>query len=162
MAESKDAPGTAKVSLEKVVEEFDLLLNPAWTAYLNRRTGETFTVTDEDELALRFADDPELADRQEEHLPKVREVLESPDWTALPSRYDFHEYNIMARFCHEVADEGRHAALLDAIRGRGAFRRFKTLVHRYGIHQQWYDYRDREVERFIADWLEAEGIPYEK
>ncbi len=52
----------------------------------------------------------------------------------------------MARFCSDLDDDSQREALLDAIRGRGAFRRFKDLVHRYGIQQQWYDFRDREME----------------
>jgi hypothetical protein len=42
------------------------------------------------------------------------------------------------------------------------YRFFKSVIHRPGIQQQWYDYRDKKIERLVADWLEAEGIAYEK
>lgn len=89
-------------------------------------------------------------------------ILDSPDWIALPTKRDLGEYDIMARFCAGVADEDRRERLLDAIDGRGAFQRFERLIHRTGIQQQWYDFRGREVECAVADWLEAEGIPYER
>ena len=95
-------------------------------------------------------------------MPKILEVMESDDWIALPSKYDLHEYGIMKRFCLELDDEAKREELLNAIAGRGAFRFFKSVIHRHGIQQQWYDYRDKEIERFVADWLDAQGIAYEK
>jgi hypothetical protein len=149
------------VSLKKVVDEIDLLPNDTWTAYLNRRTGELYTVTDE---LARAADDPDspLLEDWREEVPKVHEILGSDDWVELPTKFDLHEYRIMKGFCLAYPDEARREQLLEAISGRGAFRFFKSLVHRWGIQQQWYDYRDSEIERIVADWLEAEGIPYEK
>ena len=56
------------VSLRDVVTEMDLP-NDAWTAYLNRRTGELVTVTDEDQRLVEPADAElrplEVADQRE-------------------------------------------------------------------------------------------------
>lgn len=152
----------ATVSLEKVVDEIELLLSEEWTAYLNRRTGELYTVTAEMADAADDPDSPSVEDWLQEELPKVREILESDDWLALPTKFDLHEYQIMKAFSLAHADEGQRDQLLEAISGRGAFRFFKSLVHRWGIQQQWYDYRDREIERIVADWLDVQGIAYEK
>lgn len=152
----------ATVSLQKVVEEVEMLLNEEWTAHLNRRTGELYTVTGEQADAVDDPDDPDLEDWQREDLPKVREILESADWLELPSKFDLQEYDIMKAFSLAHADDRQREQLLEAISGRGAFRFFKSLVHRWGIQQQWYDYRDREIERTVADWLDAQGIAYER
>jgi hypothetical protein len=160
MKTGEGRPPPATVSLKQVVEEIELLLNEAWTAYLNLRTGETYTVTEEEELHLDEPDDPGLPDWRRKTRAKAREIYDSTDWIALPTKRELGEYDIMARFCECIENEDRREALLDAIHGRGAFQRFKRLVHRYGIQQQWYAFRDREIERTVADWLEAEGIPY--
>jgi hypothetical protein len=152
----------ATVSLKKVVDEIELLLDDTWTAYLNRHTGELYTVTVEQADAVDDPDDSSLEDWQREDLPKVREILESGDWLALPTKFDLHEYQIMKAFSLAHADEDQREQLLEAISGRGAFRFFKNLVHRWGIQQQWYDYRNREIERIVADWLDAQEIAYEK
>jgi hypothetical protein len=152
----------AVVSLRKVVDEIDMLFNDAWTAYLNRRTGETYTVTDEGAGAAEDPDDPLVPDWQQEEVPKILEVMESDDWIALPSKFDLHEYGIMKRFCLEIDEEAKREELLNAIAGRGAFRSFKSVIHRHGIQQQWHEYRNKEIERFVADWLDAQGIAYEK
>jgi hypothetical protein len=156
MGTSKDDAPPSPISAKKVADELAAL--PAeFTAYLNRRTGEVYFVTDEDQRALEDPDGPLVPHWQREELPKVREVMESDEWLALPSKFDIHEYAIMKQFCLDLPE-----TLLDIIHGSGAFRRFKNFVHRYGIQQQWYDYRDREIEAIVANWLDAQGIAHEK
>jgi hypothetical protein len=156
-------PGAAPtvVSLKRLAAELVALPNE-WTAYVNRRTGESYMVSEEDEAALAEPDDLDMPDWRREELPKIREVTESADWLALPSKFDIHEHVIMQQFCLELDDGRQRETLLDAIHRKGAFRRFKDLIRRYDIEQQWYDYRDREVERIVADWLDEKGIAYEK
>lgn len=160
MKKPSGAGAQVKVSLKRVADEIGAL--PAeFTAYLNRRTGEVYTVTDEDERTLEDPDEADLPDWQREVLPKVREVMGSADWLALPTQFDLHEYAIMKHFCLGLPAGEQRAALLSAIQGGGAFRRFKSLAHRQGIEQQWYEYRDREVQRIVAEWLDEKGIAYE-
>jgi len=148
------------VSLRAVAAEMDLP-NDEWTAYINRRTGELVTVTDDDASAVEDeASAEDLPDWQAEHLPKVREVLGSADFLPLPSKFDINEYGIMKRFCEHVADARLRDDLLPAIQGSGAFGRFKTLAHHRGVIEEWYAFRDRAVEDIAAEWLEANGIAY--
>jgi hypothetical protein len=47
-----------------------------------------------------------------------------------------------------------------AIRGRGAFRRFKDALDRHGLLEAWYRYRREDLAQEAAAWLEANGIAY--
>ncbi len=156
----QNAPPT--ISLKSVAEEIGMLPSDDCTAYLNRRTGELYTVTADDQAALDDPDDPLLPDWQRDALLKTREVTGSADWVVLPSKFDLHEHAIMKRFCLGLKGDRQRETLLDVIHRKGAFRRFKDLAHRYGIQQQWYDFRDREMQRLVADWLETKGIAYER
>lgn len=150
------------VSLRAVAAEMDVP-NDDWTVYIHRRTGELLTVTDEDASALEDEEAAEdLPDWQAEHLPKIREALASADFLALPSKFDINEYGIMERFCEQVADTAARDGLLRAIRGAGAFGRFKALADRLGLIGEWYAFRDHEMENIAAEWLEANGIAYER
>jgi hypothetical protein len=136
--------------------------NDEMHAYINRRTGELFTLTDED---AQFTEDDEmdlddLPDWRQDVMPKIREVMDSDDWLRLPSQFDIHEYRIMEDFCHSVTNEEHRSELLDAIRGRGAFRFFKSTAGRLGLLDDWYKYRDAEFARIAAEWLDAHGIAY--
>jgi hypothetical protein len=150
------------VSLHDVVEAMDVL-GEEWTAYLNRKTGELVTVTEEERRLVEEEDGPEgVPDWQAEMLPKVREVLESEDFLALPGKFEIHEYRIMERFCLEFEDAGVREVLLRAIRGRGAFRRFKDVLHERGIAEAWYAYREQALEEIAVGWLEANGVAYRR
>jgi hypothetical protein len=150
------------VSLSDVIEQMDLTTDEA-TAYINRQTGELITVTDE-ELAL--AEDPDEAEAapqwQKDLLPKAREVMASEDYIPLPSKFEIHEWSIMERFARSHTDAAVSDELDAALHGRGAFRRFKDAVHRLGIADEWYRFRDAALEEIVIEFLEAHGIAYHR
>jgi len=130
-----------------------------WHAYINRRTGEVIGFSDE-EASLAEEDVPQAEDWQQALLPKIREALTSDDYVRLPGKYEFHEYQVMERFCLQLHDKRLRDELLDAIRGRGAFRRFKAEIYRAGVEDDWYAFRDRAIRDLAVEFLDAEGIPY--
>ena len=150
----------ARVSLQRVVEELDALTEET-SAYLNRETGELYALGDEEAGLIEDGVDPaELPEWLADELPKIREVLESADWLALPTRFDIHEWAIMDGFACSLADPDVRDELLTALRGKGAFRWFKDAVRRHGIQQDWYDHRAAALGRIAADWLEDHGVEY--
>jgi Uncharacterised protein family (UPF0158) len=92
----------------------------------------------------------------------VRDVLDSEDWLALPTKFEIHEYAIMEEFCWSVEDPSLREELLNAIRGRGAFRYFKDTIRRHGVEDEWYRYREDALEKKAIEWLEGHGIAYER
>ncbi len=148
------------VSLQAVVDEMDAASDEAH-AYLNQRTGELVTIRDEEIGIVERGDDVEdYPDWQRELIQKTREVLDSDDYLHLPGRFDIHEYAIMERFCYSVEDDRLSNELLYQIRGSGAFRRFKDAIHRHGIADDWYRFRQAALEEIAVEWLEAHDIPY--
>lgn len=148
------------VSLRAVVAEMDLP-NHDWTAYLNRRTGEFVTVTGEEESAVEDeVDIGDTGDWEADHLQKVREVLASDDFLPLPTKFDIDEYRIMERFCLDATDSAVRDDLLRAIKGSGAFGRFKALAQRHGLIDAWHACRDRAFEEIATVWLDEQGIGY--
>ncbi|UCE03132.1 MAG: hypothetical protein JSW67_02760 [Candidatus Latescibacterota bacterium] len=147
---------TVEVSLARVVMEMDVP-GEDWTPYLNRRTGEFATLADDDVRAFEDGRDPEYMDSAE-----IRQVLESNDWLTLPTRFDIHEYSIMESFCQTVESEQEREELFVAIRGRGAFRMFKHWVHRLGIQDDWYRFREQAFEEIAVEWLEQHDIQYSR
>jgi hypothetical protein len=150
----------AIVSLKSVVQEMDVF-SDEYHAYLNKRTGELVTISDEDigivERDEKLGSYPKW---QQNVIRKTKEVLGSKDYLSLPSRFEIHEYNLMERFCYSVGDEKLRNKLLYQIRGAGAFRRFKDAIHEYGIADDWYRFRQAALEEIAVEWLEAEKIPY--
>lgn len=78
-----------------------------------------------------------------------------------PDKFDFHEYRHMERFIETVEDGEAAEALWRAIKGRGAFRRFKDTADRLGLLDQWFRYRDEAMKEFVIAWAEANNVPFE-
>jgi len=150
------------VSLTDVVDEMDVL-SDEHSAFLNRHTGELVTLSREELSAAEEDNDiVDYPEWQHEMIFKAREVIGSDDYLPLPSKFDIHEYHIMEDFCYSVADDKIRGALLDKIRGSGAFRRFKDAIQVNGIEEDWYSFRQEALEKIAIDWLEANQIPYAK
>ena len=149
--------------LKSIVDELEILTDEA-RAYLNPQTGHVITIANEyanlfevDEL-----DPEEFTGWEQEAAEEARKVLESEDYLLLPSKYEIHEYHIMKDFCLSVDDDRLQEELLNAIHGRGAFRRFKDTAYRHGIEKDWFRFKTEAIQERVTDWLDAEGIAYEQ
>ncbi len=146
--------------MKDVVNEMDGLMDEH-QAFLNRRTGELITLSSEELSAAEDeVDISEYPDWQQEIIEKAKEVIDDDDFLPLPSKFDIHEYRIMEEFCSSVRDQGMKEDLLDKIRGRGAFRRFKDAIYSFGIEEPWYQFRREALEEIAIEWLEEHDIPY--
>jgi hypothetical protein len=49
--------------------------------------------------------------------------------------------------------------LWEAIRGRGAFGRFKDVLSTHPHEREsWFRFKDEQMRRRVLDWLQEEGI----
>ena len=112
-------------------------------SYINKNTGKVVTISDE---VFSYVDDEEIMDElpdwQKEEVETTKEILYTEDYISLPDKFDVDEYRLMERFCLSVSDEGLREKIYYSIKGRGAFRTFKNNIHRFGLADEWYRYRD--------------------
>ena len=61
----------------------------------------------------------------------------------------------MSDFADRISDDRAGRRLARAIRGRGAFRRFKDELHEESpdLLQAWYAFRDARAQRRAVEWL---------
>ncbi len=65
----------------------------------------------------------------------------------------------MDRFIGTLDDNDLQDRLWRAIRGRGAFRRFKDLIVRHpNVQELWYAYQDARAKERLLRWLDAHDI----
>jgi hypothetical protein len=132
------------------------------STYLSLKTGEVISVSDED---FRTAEEDEpiehLPDWQQESVKTAIDVLEKfKDYKELPTKFEINEYEMMDNFSYEVKDQRNREVLFDAIRGRGAFRRFKDQVGYMGIEQDWYTFRDERYKEIAIAWCKNHNLKY--
>ena len=133
-------------------------------AFLDRQTGAVHIISDED---LAAAEDEQRAEEAPEWQQETIEIARQIEagrgdrFLPLPDQFDAHEWEIMRKFACTVEDEAISDQLQDAIHGAGAFRYFKDSVHRLGVEDQWYAFRDRCYRELAIDWCEDNGVEWE-
>jgi hypothetical protein len=148
------------VKLGSVVDQIDMA-GDEMTAYINRKTGDLITLTDEDVSYAEDDDDSRfIPDWQQETAEQAKQVLADDEYIVLPDNFEIHEYKIMERFCYTIEDERVQNILLRAINGKGAFRHFKDKVYEEGIDKNWYRFRDNALKRIVVGFLENQGIAF--
>ena len=132
-------------------------------SYLNLKTGEVCMYTDEEISAAENNDD--LSDSYEwyrDAVEKAKQFVENPDnYLSLPSKYDFNEYHIMEEFIDKISVSEQSEMMYQAIKGKGAFHRFKVILERFALTNEWYKFKDKKLYEFVELWCKENNINYE-
>lgn len=129
--------------------------------FLDRRTGEVSVVSNEEWRAAENNDDlSDYPEWEHESILKAQEIQSSEHFVGLPSKFEINDYEIMERFSHEYPNQRISERLSVAIRGSGAFRRFREKIVDLNIEDDWRRYQLQAYENLAIEWLESEKIPF--
>jgi len=132
--------------------------------YLDKESGQPFPVSNE-QLRTVY-EDGELEDYPEwerEQVELVRKILSDEKgerYILIPVKFVSHEYSAMENFGFSIDDDEISRALLQAIKGAGAFNRFNNCIHRYEVADDWYKYRYNSMKKIVIEWCEENNIEY--
>ncbi|HEL2278731.1 TPA: hypothetical protein TZI89_001217 [Streptococcus suis] len=76
----------------------------------------------------------------------------------LPTYYDFNPYTFMERYVYHLPDGDLSDHLSRAIRGRGAFRRFKNELERCYRLEEWYAFETQCYKELVLEWCQENKI----
>jgi hypothetical protein len=150
-----------QIKLKYIIEEMEIQFEES-RSLLNITTGEIVLVTSED---LRTVEDEKPFDHlheweQENRMIAIDVVENFENYIELPTKYEVNEYEIMENFCLTVIDQRKRESLLRAIRGKGAFRRFKDEIIDFEMEEQWYSYREECFKQVAIEWCQENKINY--
>ena len=122
-----------KVKINDIIEAVELDSDMS-QSYLNTKTGLVCVFADEEIQAVEEGDDlTDSPDWYREAVARAKAYFENQnDYLPLPTKYDFDEYRIIEKFIRRVAVAEQAEMLYQAIQGKGAFRRFKTMLEQLG------------------------------
>ena len=82
---------------------------------------------------------------------------EGTSFVDLPEWNSSMGFQLMEKFVSNLRNPIYHETLLDSLSGgRGVFRRFKNaLKERPEIEQLWFQFKEREMKRYVIEWFEA-------
>ena len=135
------------ILLKQVIDGIEMACD-AYTEFYDRKTGETVSLPD-----------PIWTGESDEEL---EELLDSePDrFLRFPTKFEIHEYSIMENFTEALPAGKIRNELAQAIRGKGAFRRFKNTIRYYGIEQLWYDFLENAYREIAIRWCKKHDLKY--
>ncbi len=152
---------SAKVKLSHIIDEVEAQL-VGFESYLNKNTGKIISLS-EDDIYAANQNNPldQYPEWQHEQIKLARDLEENIDlYLPLPTNFEINEYRIMEDFCYSIDDDHICESLLQAIKGKGAFRRFKEEIQRFKIVQDWYSYRDQAIREIVKQWCEDHQVEY--
>ena len=96
--------------------------NEVFTSFWDKKTGKTV-----------YLADPLMTDMTEEDEALAAEMENTPErFLRFPIKYEIHQYRIMEAYIDRLPPGKAQEELAYAIRGKGAFHRFKQSVRYHG------------------------------
>lgn len=150
-----------KAKLKDILEEMEFQIE-GHLSFINTKTGEVISVSQDD---LRDAEDDKPIDNlhewQLENLEIANDIIENyKDYKELPTKYEINEYEMMEDFCLAINDERIQSNLLNTIKGKGAFRRFKDKVIELEIERDWYNFREKRYRQLAVEWCQINEVEF--
>lgn len=147
MTDSKEAGGDG-APLKKVPVAWEALEDafennaPEVHSYLQLDTGEVIRIVD-------GIADPTMHQR----------VAKDPAYLRIDPVSSREQYRWMERFIATVEESDLRNKLVDAIDGKGAFRRFKDVLMSFPVdRERWFAFRSERLRSNMESWLAAHGI----
>jgi hypothetical protein len=154
MSGTKSA-GVGKIDIKEAVQCVQMGSGEIFELFYDRQTGNILEVPTEEGLAYI---DEKIPPEEQALWDQVAEDEHGKRFIKLPTEFEINEWDIMRRFADSLNDAKQASLLSDAMRGGGAFGRFKNSVTRLGLEQLWETYRDNAVKEIMLDWCDEHGI----
>ena len=125
------------VNIKELAELFDCISDD-WHNFVDKRSGEIVSIQDsyfyecEEEVDMST-----LLDWECDEVRKAVMISKNFDnYVPFPSKWDINHYCIIEEFITTIGDDIVRENLYDSIKGKGAFRRFKYTLVRFGLLEQ--------------------------
>jgi len=150
----------APFHLGDIVDAMEMMLDKA-RSFGNRETGQVVTISLELISAAEEGEEElDLPKWQEAEWELAKRIVREDAWLRLPGKYDVNEWEFMRGFADSVRSRRLQEELLDAIHGRGAFRMFKSTIHRHRIEKDWYAFRNEALREIAEEWCEENEVKW--
>lgn len=124
---------------------------------LEKENNDTYFYLPSEELA--YIEDGHIYFSDSNRTEDISEI-NNGEYLRLPNRDYVDMYEVMEEFIAEVDDEEIQGWLANAIRGKGAFRMFRSTISRFNIEDYWQDFKYYKLREYAIDWCLENGLEY--
>lgn len=150
-----------KVKLEKLLKELEMSDMEGVSVLIHSPTGECLVYSDDELRKAERVYDGEDIPLLEWEKPQIQKLLNciehDDDYFQLPSFQDLDVYQLMEAFAYKM----NNAKLLQDLRGRGAFRRFKDNLAQFDLWKEWELFRKQAMKKVLIKWCEDHQFDFE-
>ncbi|MDL2232507.1 UPF0158 family protein [Ruminococcaceae bacterium OttesenSCG-928-L11] len=157
------------VNLKELSDAFETISDDdTYRGFVDKRDGQIYWFEGRHLAIAGFyldGDDYEVYPAEQDEIDAAKAFTDRYDRelvVRLPGKYELRDYDIMEQFAEEQPDPRIANQLLNAIRGKGAFRKFREAVTRLQFLDDWYRYRDNAVLERARRWCEENEIAYDE
>lgn len=169
-----------KVNCDEIQKAMEDISRDTFDYFLDTQTGEVITFSEEilnelkdllydedyEEMAdeieyIEFDQEPEVPDWMFDEADLALEILLNSisRYIRIPERNSDTAFSVMKEFVQTVRNRALQKKLLNALNGRGAFRRFKDILMAYPKERKrWHGYNAKASHEEIVNWLHAYRI----
>jgi hypothetical protein len=162
MSNSEGKRKKLKIDLSELVFAMEMGDNMERSGYLDIETGEIIDMPDD---IMRGVEDGEtgsdLVEWEEELAEVAGKILsdETNRFLLIPKRESQEGYEVMVSFAGTIEDLKLKDKLEIALDGKGAFRRFRSVLNQHPDElERWYAFKDDWMREEAVRWLLENGI----
>lgn len=150
------------VKLSEIIEALESA-DDEQSSWLDRETGEVHLLSDE---MMDYAEEEtplaKIPESMRDAVEVAKRVQEDSDhrYLELPGKLDIHDWEIMDCFASTVKDERLQRELRHGIRGAGAFRTFKHLIHQHNLQDAWNKFHDARLREIAIEWCAEHDLAW--
>ena len=132
---------------QNIIKNIAQELDCGFDCYLNVKTNEVIAIpgisyiSDLDDFEEAFEEDFTRMENNKTDFIKF-DVLES-----------FESFKIMELFVHQLTDQNLKAELGNILENKKPFQNFKNKIDQSHFRQDWFDFKQREIEKKVATEL---------
>jgi hypothetical protein len=135
---------------QNIVKNIAQELDSGFECYYNFKTDEIVAIPN----LSQFSDEEDFKEVFSDSLDKVEK--HKADFIKIETLESFESFKIMEGFVGQLCDQKLQSELENALANKKPFQNFKHLIDHSDYRQDWFDFKQNELEKRVENELERE------
>ena len=131
-----------------IIKEIAQELDCGFDCYYNSKTDEIISIPS----LSQFSDEEDFKEAFSESLEKVEK--HKTDFIKFETLESFESFKIMELFVEQLTDQNLKSELENILVNKKPFQNFKHKVDHSDFRQNWFDFKQKELEKRVENELE--------
>ena len=136
-------------STQNIIKKIAQELDSGFNCYYNSKTDEIVAIPN----FSQFFDDEDFKEAFSDSLEKVEK--HKTDFLKIETLESFESFKIMELFVEQLPDENLKLELEKVLANKKPFQNFKHQVDRSDFRQNWFDFKQSELEKIVESKLNS-------